>query len=249
MPHRAAPSDVITRLTEIENDDDEVDAVAEDVEYESSWVAATVLRIHSIVEKGLVSSITKYFAKHPRMWKDSELVDEEEDDEEEDDEDEEGRFEEDDEDEDETEEDAMTPKRPTRKCFVATTTSSLERYYSKLEDVLQASIEQFVQRFKHFGISSIDETSCIEYRSGSFREEAPERKPNTAPVLTALVMLTDTKDEVVFALQNDSTTGEPFKLTANAGDVVIFPACALHPYEVLAKERTTPLRYIQVNIS
>jgi hypothetical protein len=236
-----SPEDRITRLTEIEHsDDEEVESVGEDVEFESTWASTTVLRIHGIVDKDLLGSFSKYLAKHPRVWKDSELLDDVDEDEEEEDEEE----------DEEDEEDADDgPKTLGRKCYLATTTSSLEKYYSRLENILQASIEQFVARFKHFQVSSIDDTMCIEYRAGSFRLEAPERNARNAFLLVAFVMLSDTADEIVFPLQNDSTTGQPFKLNAKAGDVVVFPACGLHPYEVLPTQRATPLRYIQISIS
>ena len=76
----------LTRLTEVHYDSDQEEETAER-EYESTWVSSTVLKVSDIVDKATIASIDKYFAKHPRIWQDSSLVDEEEDDEDDDEED------------------------------------------------------------------------------------------------------------------------------------------------------------------
>lgn len=231
----------------------DVDDNTEDLgeEFESTWVAPTILKVHGIVDPATINSMNKYLNKHPRVWKDSATVDDDFDDEED---------EEDDDDEDD-EDDAASGDEPTdievrRSCFVSAETASLAKYFNLMDPVVQASVEQFVSRYGHFNlISTFDDYACIEYRPGSFRKAAPEktgieRGEGASRALVALVLLADSDGkDVCFHPAHGGDDGRLW-LEGNAGDVFVWPACALHPYEVVARnDRATHFRYAQVNIS
>lgn len=220
---------------------------ADDEGFESTWIAPTILKVHAIVDPVTVNAINKYLNKHPRVWKDSAVVDGEDDDEEDDNE-------EDDDEEDAGSTAAVTEAR--RCCFVTSETSSLAKYFNLMDPVVQASVEQFVSRYGHFNtISTFDDYACVEYRAGSFRKAAPEktgleRGEGATRTLVAIVLLCDSDGrDVCFHPAYGGEDGRLW-LEGKAGDVFVWPACALHPYEVVTRnDRSAHFRYAQVNIS
>jgi len=186
--------------------------------------------------------MNKYFVKHQRVWKDSVVVDEVSDGE--------------DSDEEDSTDDAEPASNGARRgCFIASDTNTLMKFYNSIDPIVQASVEQFIERFRHFDmISTFDDYTTVEYRDGSFRREAPEKlslEHGDAALCTlvAIVLLTDTDGkDLCFPLQTDAD-GQPMYLEANAGDVFVWPACALHPYEVMNRDTRKVFRYVQVNIT
>ena len=242
--------DIIHELTRgggDDDDDDDDEDGGEGEEFETTWVAPTVLHIQAIVETAMVERVNRYLHKHPRTWQVIEDGGDDDDEEEED-------F--DDEDQDEEEDKGDGRKMISRMCFAAKDTSAtMRRYYDELQPAVVASVQQFIGRFSHFDIiSSFDDYGCIEFRSGSYRDEAPEKTPLTSNdegairTLVAIVLLTDTEGDIEMPLQL-TADGQPLFLRGRAGDIFVWPACPLHPYGVKARERDTPLRYIQVNIA
>ena len=247
--------DIIHELTRDGDDDDDDDEGlcsdedgGEGEEFETTWVAPTVLHIQAIVETAMVERVNRYLHKHPRTWQ---VIEDGDDD---DDEDEE---EEDYDDEDDEENKSGGGKMMiSRMCFATKDSSAtMRRYYDELQPAVLASVQQFIGRFVHFNIiSSFDDYGCIEFRSGSYRDEAPEKTPLTSNdegairTLVAIVLLTDTDGDIEMPLQL-TADGQPLFLRGRAGDIFVWPACPLHPYAIKARDRETPLRYIQVNIA
>lgn len=236
---------------ELTEDGEDSDAEEEEDEFESEWIAATVLKVKDIVDADTVKAINKYLDKHPRIWKHSSIVDEDDEDDDDDDEDDDEDID-DDEDEEGDDEDEGEPRRS---CRIATDTNTLTRYYNGIDPLVQAAVENFIGRFKHFDlVSAFDDYRINSFDADDYRKEAPEKTSlqrsadGAMFTLVAMVMLKDTDaNDIHMPLQKGDGDKELW-ISAKAGDIIVFPACPLHPYAIVPREKRA-LRMIQVCIT
>lgn len=231
------------------HDDDESHATESIAEFESTWVSQTILQVHGIVDASLIQQICRYLDKHRRVWTDAAMLDDD-------------ASESDSEDEDvlsgaqDNQAGESHETRATlRSCNVTVETSTLLKFYSRIDPIVQATVDQFIQRFEHFSmVSTFDDYRCHEYTSNSYRAEAPEKTSldsggeGAMRTLVAIVLLTDSDGDFCFPLCNGETS-DGLHLSGKSGDVFVFPACALHPYKIDTRESRTCLRFVHVNIA
>lgn len=135
--------------------------------------------------------------------------------------------------------------RSARVCTVTmeeTTTPRLLRYMNRLNDGLDDVISAFIDRYQHYShVSSITEMHIVSYASGHYRMELPD----ATCTMLAIVLLTPTSGEdlriVVPGVPDVWLRGEP-------GDVIVIPSGPLHPYEIVARDRSTPFEYVHTQL-
>ena len=205
--------DLVSAL-EATNEDDASDDELDDLEgIECTWPCSTVLHGKGVIDEAFVQVMSRYFGKRgPALWQQSSTTASE--------------------DNSEPDEDDEIPDNQFRKCMVAKDTSTLKRLYTMIDGAVEDVIENFLEKYPYFSIvSTKDDYTILRFNKGDFYAEHIEVSgldddcDGAARRLCIMVFLSDPPTEggqLHFPYQD-------VHITPQKGDVVVFPACPLHP--------------------
>lgn len=182
---------------------------------ECSWPCSTVLHATGVVDNAFIDVMAKYFRKRAdTLWQPSFTNSD-------------GASEVDDGDE-------MADK-PFRQCSVAKDTRTLQRLCGMIDSVVEDVIESFIEKYPYFSIvSTKDAYTILKFAEDDFYSEhievsgLDEDNDGAARRLCVMVFLSDTPERggvLTFPYQN-------VQIRVKRGDVVVFPACPLHPNSI-----------------
>lgn len=212
-----------TSLLPYEDEDDvSLDESVETITVD--WPSSTIMLAKDVVNHNLLKLMDKYVSKKGEsLWTPSmtSAIPEMGDDDEEDD--------------DELGSDDEIVDTHNRKCSVAKDTSTLKRLFEKVDECVEEVVEQFLQKYPHFGIISTKEDfTLLKFCKGDFHTEHIEctglddAAEGASRRLAVIVFMSDAAEKggsIDFPLQGVSITPEK-------GSMIIFPACPLHPTRV-----------------
>ena len=213
-------------------DDSSGDDELDDLErVECSWPCSTVLHGKGVIDDGFVQVMQRYFAKRgDALWEASARVSSSHD--------ENNSSGPDDDDEvDDTQ---------FRKCSVAKDTSTLKRLYGMIDTAVEDVVDMYLQKYPYFSVvSTKDDYTLVRYKHGDFYAEHIEVSgldddcDGAARRLCIMVFLGDPPSEggqLQFPYQD-------VLMTPQLGDVIVFPACPLHPNRITPVTGTGTLTY------
>ena len=203
--------EVETVPTEKTESDQDGDSVVSESELSIEWPCSTVLHAKGVLNEALLDIFAKYFTKNEsRIWQPSMTNDGNESDVDVDD----------------------VVDQQFRHCDIAKDTTTLKRLYSMLDSSVEDVVEAFVQKYNFFSlISTKDDYILLRFKDSDFYAEHCEctglddDDTGAARRLCIVAFLTDAPEEggeFEFMYQEVS-------IKANRGDVLVFPACPLHP--------------------
>lgn len=196
-----------------ESDADDGSSVASD-KIVVEWPSSTIMLAKSALNEGLLEVLHKYFRKHEsRLWQPSMTSSEEMDDE-----------------LDSADEIVDVQFRKCDVCYRESNT--LKNLFGMIDSCVEDAVEAFVERYSYFSlISTKDEYTVLRFSEGDFYAEHCECTgldddgDGASRRLCIVVFFTDAPEEggeIEFAYQD-------VKIRPSKGDVLIFPACPLHP--------------------
>lgn len=192
------------------------DDAQSEAEIVAEWPCSTILHARGCIDEALLSFFTKYFEKNEgRIWQSSMNGDN-----------------------DGCSEDDVVDIQ-FRNCDIAKDTKTLKRLFSMVDQTVETVVDKFVEKYQYFNlISTRDDYTLMRFRQDSFFSEHCEctglddDDTGAARRLCIVVFFTDTPEDggsMEFVYQD-------VKVRANRGDVLVFPACPLHP------NKTTPIK-------
>ena len=206
-------NDLVSTLNETGGSNDELD----DLEgVDCTWPCSTVLHGKGVIDEAFVQVMTRYFAKRgPAIWQHSSANAGEHN--------------------SEPDEDDEIPDNQFRKCMVAKDTSTLKRLYTMIDGAVEDVIESFLEKYPYFSIvSTKDDYTVLNFKKDDFYSEHIEVSglddecDGAARRLCIMVFLNDPPSEggqLHFPYQD-------IFITPQKGDVIVFPACPLHPNRI-----------------
>jgi hypothetical protein len=183
---------------------------------ECTWPCSTVLHGKGVIDESFMQVMQRYFSKRGEtLWQVSSTNKNDED--------------------SELDDDDQMPDTQFRKCLVAKDTSTLKRLYTMIDGAVEDVVETFVEKYPYFSIvSTKDEYTILKFKTGDFYAEHIEVSgldddcDGAARRLCIMIFLDDPPSEggqIHFPYQD-------LYLTPNKGDVIVFPACPLHPNSI-----------------
>ena len=213
--NRISKSEMVSVMNDalIADDEDELD----DLEgINCTWPCSTILHGKGVIDEAFVQVMTRYFAKRgSTLWQPSST----------------NAYENNSEPDDEEE---MSDTQ-FRKCMVAKDTSTLKRLYTMIDGAVEDVIESFLEKYQYFSIvSTKDDYTILKFKQDDFYAEHIEVSgldddcDGAARRLCIMVFLDDPPTEggqLHFPYQD-------LFITPQKGDVIVFPACPLHPNRI-----------------
>lgn len=204
----------VDEIVSSSDDDSDVDRL------QCDWPCATVLHAKSVIDDGFLQVMTRYIQKKGNaMWQrsssnDPHVISEIEGDADSADDDD---------------------KAHLRRCAIASETKTLNRLYGMIDGAVEDVVEVFMEKYPFFSVvTTREDYSLLKFTNGDFFREHIEVGSldddcdGAARRLCVIVFLSDAPTEggrLLFPYQD-------VDIKAGKGDIVVFPACPLHPNEI-----------------
>jgi hypothetical protein len=216
---------------ESETNSDNDDSTDFEEDDDTQWPASTIMYLPGVLDEKLLAYFKKYTTKETnqgRIFKPSMtvLIDEENEDE-------------------YPEETKEIVDETFRKCYIAKDTHTLQKLYNMMEDSIDEAADTFIEKFNFFNIVSTKEDYImLKFTPGDFYKEHIEctsldddSDGSSRKMCVYLIIEAPEKGgEFEFSYQGA-------KIKAEAGSILMFPSCPLHPLRV-SKVQSGNLVYV-----